>query len=142
MARLTPEAKPLRRRRHAKLLARRADDLDAGEAQIGVSTPQWAEYTGQPLTNSLETGVHYDISNEHENDPDLCMLTSGNAFLLYTSQGCQTQSLAVLGTVKLTSVSGQWIAGSFDVVMGGPYGQADAGTTNLSGVFGVVPACT
>jgi hypothetical protein len=109
---------------------------------IGVATTQWAMYASAPLTESLTTGA-YAVSNEHEDDEDLCMLGGagsalrgpGTAYLLLTPYGGESLSIATSGTVTIDSVGATFVTGSFDVLIGGPYGQTDAGASPLSGTF-------
>jgi len=108
---------------------------------LAIATPEWAKSVGDPaaapLSQSLVAGT-YTISNEHENDEDPCMLQGGGSAYLYLSNLTATDalSIAMSGTVTLESVSAGAVAGRFDVVMGGPYGTADASPPpSLSGSF-------
>jgi hypothetical protein len=102
---------------------------------LELATPQYATMM-DAATQGLTPGT-YVVGNEHQNDPDLCMLPTGTtAFLqLLDVAGSSPTSISVSGTVTITSVSATAIAGSFSVTMGGPYGQTDGGTPQLSGSF-------
>jgi hypothetical protein len=102
---------------------------------LEIATSQYAAMT-TPLTQALTPGS-YVVGDEHQNDPDLCMLPTGaTAFLQLVGLGASSpQSVSVSGTVTITSVDASAIAGSFNVTMGGPYGQIDGGTPQLSGSF-------
>ena len=117
---------------------------DAGvgrQITIGVATTQWATFAGGPLTSSLTAGT-YMISNERQDDEDLCMLTDGgSAYLTYGQVGGQSLAIAVSGTVTLDSIAAKTLTGSLDVTMGGPYGQADGGTSHLAGSFNASVPC-
>jgi hypothetical protein len=118
-----------------------ANDGGNGGASTGrvldleIATPQYAAMM-DAATQGLAPGT-YVVGNEHQNDPDLCMLPAGTtAFLvLFDAGGNSAVGISVSGTVTITSVSASAIAGSFSVTMGGPYGQIDAGTPTLSGSF-------
>jgi hypothetical protein len=43
--------------------------------------------------------------------------------------------------VTITSIGADSVTGTFDVTMGGQYGQTDGGTSQLSGAFDAVMAC-
>jgi hypothetical protein len=102
---------------------------------LEIATPQYAAMM-DAATQGLTPGT-YVVGNEHQNDPDLCMLPTGTtAFLqLVDVAGSYPTSISVSGTVTISSVSSGAIAGSFAVTMGGPYGQTDGGTPQLTGSF-------
>jgi hypothetical protein len=102
---------------------------------LEIATPQYASMK-TPVTDALTPGS-YVVGDEHQNDPDLCMLPTGTtAFLqLLDVAGGSPTSTSVSCTVAITSISATAIAGSFNVTMGGPYGQTDGGTPQLSGSF-------
>jgi hypothetical protein len=116
--------------------------VDAGTGQfllLQIATPQWAMGTGT-LTQSLTPGA-FKISNESEDDEDLCMLQGGGTAILGLGPvGGDSSSIAVSGTVTLTSVGVGAVAGTFDVLMGGPYGTTDGSAPlPLSGSFDALP---
>jgi hypothetical protein len=121
------------------LLCSDAGEPDAGAGawiDLEITTTQ-AAMGDTELTQSLTPGT-YVIGDEGEDDPDLCMLPSGsNAFLqLLTPGGYDAQGLAISGTVTIESISEQGVAGTFSVLMGGPYGYTDASPPpSLSGAF-------
>jgi hypothetical protein len=93
------------------------------------------------LTQTLGPGT-YVIGDEGEDDPDLCMLPSGtNAFLEVLDFGTADDAVetAVSGTVTIDTLSATEITGTFDVYLGGPYGQTDGGPQSLTGSFDAVP---
>jgi hypothetical protein len=102
---------------------------------LEIATSQYAAMT-TPLTDSLTAGT-YTVGNEHQDDPDLCMLPTGTtAFLqLIDYQSGSPTSISTSGTVSITSISDAEIQGTFNATMGGPYGQTDGGTPQLSGSF-------
>jgi hypothetical protein len=109
---------------------------------IEIATQEYAMGTTQ-LTQSLTAGT-YVIGNEGEDDEDLCMLPGGSTAILQlfdpTNPG-GASSIAISGTVTIDSVGPGSIAGSFDAVMGGPYGYTDASPPpSLSGTF-KAPVC-
>jgi hypothetical protein len=106
---------------------------------LEIATPQYAAKTA-PLTDSLTPG-NYAVGNEHQDDPDLCMLPTGTtAFLqLIGYESASPTSISTSGTVSITSVTDAEVQGTFDVTMGGPYGQTDGGTPQLSGSFYATP---
>ena len=111
---------------------------DAGTTNIldlEVATAQWATYPGT-LTEPLVPGT-YTISNEQDNNETLCKLRGGGtAYLQIYPWSDYARAIAVSGTVTLDSISAGSVTGRFDVRMGGPFGQTDAGTpTPLSGTF-------
>jgi hypothetical protein len=98
-------------------------------------------YSGVTLTTSLSPGT-YAVGNEHEDDEDLCMLAAGSsAYLLFAPLHGESLSIAVSGTITVDSVGTDAVTGSFNVVMGGPYGETDAGTSPLTGTFDAVVGC-
>jgi hypothetical protein len=107
---------------------------------IGIATAQWAAYSRGTLTESLTPGT-FTVGSEHLDDEDLCMLAPGSsAYLLFAPVRGESLAIAVSGTVTLDTVAGGAVSGRFDVVMGGPFGEVDAGTSRLSGTFDAV-AC-
>jgi hypothetical protein len=116
--------------------------VDAGTGQfilLQIATQQWAMGTGT-LTQSLAPAT-YTISNEFEDDEDLCMLQGGGTAILGLGPlGGDSSSIAISGTVMLTSVGAGSVAGTFDVLMGGPYGTTDGSAPlPLSGSFDALP---
>jgi hypothetical protein len=102
---------------------------------LEIATAQYAAMA-TPITDALAPGS-YVVGDEHQDDPDLCMLPTGTtAFLqLVDAGGGYPTSVSASGTVSITSVSGSAIAGTFNVTMGGPFGQTDGGTPQLTGSF-------
>ena len=107
---------------------------------IGIATTQWATYSRATLTESLTPGT-FTVGNEHLDDEDLCMLAPGSsAYLLFGTAHGESLAIAVSGTVTLDTIAAGAVAGRFDVILGGPFGETDAGTSRLSGTFDAV-AC-
>lgn len=105
---------------------------------VEVATAQWATYPGN-LTDSLAPGT-YTISNEQDNNETLCKLRGGGtAYLQISPWGDYSTAIAVSGTVTIDSIATGSVTGRFDVLMGGPFGQTDAGApTPLSGTFSAI----
>ncbi len=101
---------------------------------IGVATIQFA--SGAPtFTKAVAPGT-YTVGNEGAPDETLCMLPAGaTAIVQLHAFGQPSQAIATSGTVTIDSVTASSIEGSFDVQMGGPDGDVDAGTTPLGGSF-------
>jgi hypothetical protein len=116
-----------------------AGAADAGSSPVvvvAIATNQAAMDDPTP-TQSLAPGS-YSIGNEMEDDPDLCMLPMGTNAIVYLEDaaGDDASSLAMSGTVTLTSVSATSIEGSFTAQMGDDYGHVDGGAPQaLSGTF-------
>jgi hypothetical protein len=104
---------------------------------IGVATSEYI--AGSAPTQPLTPGT-YVIDNEMQNDEDICMVKAGhNAFLqVLDFAATNAQQIATSGTVTIATVGPHSITGSFFVVLGGPFGQTDAGTPTLSGSFNAV----
>jgi hypothetical protein len=103
---------------------------------IEIATQQYASQM-MPFTQALAPGT-YVIGNEGEDDPDLCMLPSGSTAILQilTFGQDDAQWTAISGTVTIDTVGPTSIAGSFAVLLGGPFGQYEGGTPpSLSGAF-------
>jgi hypothetical protein len=105
---------------------------------IEIATSQYAKQT-TPLTESLGPAT-YVIGDEGEDDEDLCMLPSGTTAFLEISElgdgGAVAEWIGISGTVTVDSITPTSIAGSFDVLLGGPYGQTDGSAPpSLSGTF-------
>jgi hypothetical protein len=118
-------------------------DVDAAAPDAGssivmalqIATPEWAMYAPAPLTQSLTPGT-YTISNEHQDDEDLCMLApGGTAILLIYPPGGESLWVATSGTVTLTTVTATSVAGSFHVVLTPQFPDAGVSAPSLSGSF-------
>jgi hypothetical protein len=112
-------------------------DIEVATAQYAMQAPVQAP---QP-TQALSPGT-YAILNEGEDDEDLCSVqqSSPTAILQVLEFGLyDAQEIAISGTVTVDSVGPHAIAGSFDVLLGGPYGLTDGGAGQpLSGSFNAV----
>ncbi|HEY1691670.1 MAG TPA: hypothetical protein VGG39_05895 [Polyangiaceae bacterium] len=103
---------------------------------IEIATTQ-AAMGDEVLTQSIVPGT-YEVGDEGEDDPDLCMLAPGsNAFLqIVTPTSGDAVATAISGSVTIDSISAGAVTGTFSVLMGGPYGVADASPPpSLSGAF-------
>jgi hypothetical protein len=111
---------------------------------IQVATSQYvmletSNSANPPLPTQALTPGAYTIINEGENDENLCSFpVSAPIAILQVQQFgfYDAQQIAVSGTVTIDNVGPRSIAGSFNVLLGGPYGQTDGGAGQpLSGSF-------
>ncbi len=119
-----------------------APDAGSGSlVEIQVATEEWAK--SETLTQSLTPGT-YDITDEYEDDEDLCMLGKGAGtaiLILGTQTSCGATSIAMSGTITIDSIDSGGVKGSFDVKMGDAYGHPPDGGAPLSlaGTFNATP---
>jgi hypothetical protein len=126
-----------------------ADDAGLNRGATGrfilveVATLQYVQETTDlasppPPTQALTAGV-YTIVNQGENDEALCAepVSAPTAILEVEQFGLNdAQQIAVSGTVTIESIGPRSIVGTFNVMLGGPFGQTDGGQGQpLSGSF-------
>ncbi len=108
--------------------------------EIQIATAQYAMESMAPLTAPLTPGT-YTILDEGENDENLCSgpeSTPIAIFGLFQFGLDDAQEIAIAGTVTIDDVKPHSIVGSFDVRLGGPYGQTDGAPPTLTGRFNAV----
>jgi hypothetical protein len=98
---------------------------------IQVATSQYvmletSNSTNPPPPTQALTPSAYTIINEGENKENLCSFPVARPIAILQVQQfglSDAQQIAVSGTVTIDSVGPRSIAGSFNVLLGGPYGQ-------------------
>ena len=106
--------------------------------EIGIATPAWVADQTAPQTQALAPGS-YTVGDQKVPDEDFCMIPSGDTawFQVLQVDDAGTPFATwngVSGTIDVTSVTSNSVAGSFAVQLGDPNGgTADGGS--LSGKF-------